>query len=235
MVDGSQSIINRIRNGLIVSCQAPAGEPLHGSEIMARMAKAAEIGGAAGIRANSPQDIRAIRSLVSLPVIGIYKKEYPGSSVYITPTFTEFAEVAEASAEIIAVDGTLRPRPGGETLQGLVNLARARYPQVLLMADVSTHEEGVAAAEVGFDIVATTLAGYTEYTRGEGDIPDFNLVESLAHVVKVPVIAEGRINTPEDAAEALRRGAWAVVVGTAITRPHVITKRFAESMKKARS
>ncbi len=227
----TEEILTRIRHGLIVSCQARPDDALYGSEMMARMAQAARDGGAVGIRANSPPDIRAIKHSVALPIIGIYKKEYPGSDVYITPTMEEIRAVADAGADIIALDATLRPRPGNQTLDDIIATARKEY-DVLLMADIATLEEGVNAAESGFDIVATTLGGYTDPSRISRE-PDLELVEQLAKSVTVPVIAEGRLNTPEQAAEAIRRGAWAVVVGTAITRPHVLTRRFADAIKDA--
>lgn len=223
-------ILRRIRGGLIVSCQARPEEPLFGSEIMARMAKSAELGGAVGIRANSPPDIRAIKHTVSIPVIGIYKKTYPESPVYITPTLDEALQVIEAGADIVAIDATQRPRPRGEKLSDILAELHKK-PDILLMADVSTLEEGINAEKLGFHLVATTLAGYTEYSKQTYEEPDLELIEQLARTLSIPVIAEGRISTPEQAAEALRRGAWAVVVGTAITRPHIITQRFVRALQ----
>lgn len=215
--------------GLIVSCQALENEPLHGSEIMARMALAAQMSGAVGIRANTPADIRAIRTTVQLPIIGIYKKEYPGSEVYITPTFEEAREIAHAGSDMIALDATSRPRPKGETLQELI----ARIHEELdlpVMADCSTLEEAIEAERHGAETVSTTLAGYTPYSR-KTEGPDFELLaEILAHV-RVPVIAEGRYHYPDQVARALEMGAYAVVVGGAITRPQEITQRFVERIR----
>ncbi|MCD6385175.1 N-acetylmannosamine-6-phosphate 2-epimerase [Candidatus Sumerlaeota bacterium] len=223
-------ILQRIYHGLIVSCQARPEEPLFGSEIMARMAKAAELGGAVGIRANSPDDIRAIKQMVSIPVIGIFKKWYPDSPVYITPTIEEALWVAEAGADIVAIDATQRPRPHGERLSDVLE-ALHKNKDILVMADISTLEEGLNAEKLGFDLVATTLAGYTEYSKQTNDKPALELVEHLAQTLSIPVLAEGRISTPEQAAEALRRGAWAVVVGTAITRPQIITQCFVRALR----
>lgn len=216
-------VLEALRGGLIVSCQAAGENPLTGADMMAKMARAAEMGGAVGIRANGPEDVRAIRAAVDLPVIGLYKQDHPGFDVYITPTWSAAGEVIEAGAEIVALDGTERPRPGGETLKDLIE--RIHGAGRLVMADISTLEEGVRAAELGADLVGTTLSGYTPYSpQQEG--PDLALVEALARKIAVPVIAEGRYWTPEDVNAALERGAFAVVVGTAITNPWKITERF---------
>jgi N-acylglucosamine-6-phosphate 2-epimerase len=212
--------------GLIVSCQALETEPLHGSEIMARMAVAAAMSGAVGIRANTPQDIRAIHATVKLPILGIYKKEYEGSDVYITPTFDEARAVAEAGAAMIALDATPRRRPKGEDLGGLIARIRGELG-VPVMADCSTAEEGVAAAKSGADVVSSTLSGYTPYTE-KTDGPDFPMLKALLERVDVPVIAEGRFYYPDQVAQALEMGCHAVVVGGAITRPQEITKRFVD-------
>lgn len=227
-----QTILDQIHKGLIVSCQARPDEPLFGADIMARLAKAAELGGAVGIRANSPPDIIAIKKMVNLPVIGIFKREYPDSEVYITPTIEEALAVAETGAEIIALDATQRARPRGVSLGTMIKELRHKTP-ALLMADISTIEEGILAEQLGFNLVATTLSGYTSYTADKGQGPDLDLVEQLTRILKIPVVAEGRIETPEQAAEAIKRGAWAVVVGTAITRPHIITQRFVTAIKQS--
>ena len=221
------SLISSLKGGLIVSCQAPEGTPLHGSTIMAAMAKAAEVGGAVGIRANGPGDIRAIKEVVGLPIIGIYKINFPGYDTYITPTFEAAKEVVEAGADIIAVDGTLRPHP--KELSAGELIAEIKTLGLPVMADISTLEEGIAAAEAGADIVATTMSGYTPYSR-QSDDPDFELIQELFRSVKAPIIAEGKIWTPEQARKAIDLGAHAVVVGTAITRPHVITERFVKTL-----
>lgn len=224
-----KDLIQALSGGLIVSCQAYAGEPLFGSDTMAKLAVAAREGGAVGIRANSPADIAAIKETLSLPVIGIWKARYEDSQVYITPTGTEAAAVAEAGADIIAIDATSRRRPGGESLSDIVAMLRASYPQCLLMADVSTAEEGLQAEAMGFDIISTTLSGYTEYSPQQKD-PDFDLVAKLSRTTSIPVFAEGRIQSPEQAHQCLLLGAHAVVIGSAITRPEVITKKFVDGL-----
>lgn len=215
--------------GLIVSCQAPAGDPLRGSVFMARMAVAAEAGGAVGIRANGPSDIQAIRESVALPVLGIFKVEYPDSPVYITPTFEEARQVVEAGAAAVALDATSRPRPKGERLESLIARIHEEL-DVPVMADVAAYEEGVRAAQLGADAVASTLSGYVG-GGPPGPAPDLELVGRLAAQLAVPVVAEGRYHAPEQAAEAIAAGAYAVVVGTAITRPHIITQAFAKAVK----
>lgn len=224
-----EEILGAIRGKLIVSCQALEDEPLHGSGIMARMAYAAMLGGAGGIRANSTEDIRAIRELVHLPLIGIIKREYPGSEVYITPTMEEVDRLVEAGAEIIAADATARERPAGESLADFFRRLREKYPDQLFMADCSTAEEGVAAAKMGFDLVGTTLSGYTPDTRGR-ELPDYAMMERLVREAGVPVIAEGGIWTPEQLRRAMDCGVHAAVVGTAITRVKNITERFVAAL-----
>lgn len=222
-----EQFIEQVRGGLIVSCQALPNEPLHGAEIMARMAVAAEQGGAVGIRANGAPDIRAIRRAVTLPIIGIYKEGDEG--VYITPTLNHARVVIEAGADIVALDATQRARPDGSTLPELVERIHAELGS-LVMADISTLEEAAAAEAAGADMVAPTLAGYTPYSAHTAG-PDFKLLQALVATLSVPVIAEGRITTPEDAVLALEVGAVAVVVGGAITRPQAITARFVEKIR----
>ncbi|MEQ2129733.1 N-acetylmannosamine-6-phosphate 2-epimerase [Caldanaerobacter subterraneus KAk] len=224
----------------MVSCQALEGEPLHSSFIMAKMAKAAEIGGAVAIRANGyedivaiKKDIVAIKKEVNLPVIGIVKRKYEGYVPYITPTMKEVEEVVSAGAEIIAVDGTRSIKPGGISTERFLKEIKNKYPEKIVMADISTFEEGIEATKMGFDLVSTTLSGYTDYSP-DLDEPDYELIEKLAKAIKVPLIAEGRIWTPEQAVMALEKGAYAVVVGTAITRPHEITRRFVRCIRERR-
>ncbi|SNX54583.1 N-acetylmannosamine-6-phosphate 2-epimerase [Thermoanaerobacterium sp. RBIITD] len=224
-------VLKDIENGLIVSCQALEDEPLHSPFIMAKMAKAAEMGGAVAIRANGYEDIKAIRKEVKLPIIGLIKKSYSGYIPYITPTIEEVDKVIKAGADIVAIDATKLIKPGNITTNDLLKEIKKLYPNVLVMADISTYEEGLEAEKIGFDIVSTTLSGYTDYSK-KNDKPDFDLIESLAKDIKVPLIAEGRIWTPEEAIKALDLGAYAVVVGTAITRPQEITKHFTEAIKK---
>jgi N-acylglucosamine-6-phosphate 2-epimerase len=220
---------NQIQHQLIVSCQALKDEPLYGSEVMAKMAKAAEIGGAAAIRANGKDDILAIRSVTDLPIIGLIKRDYQGSEVYITPTIKELDELIDSGSDIIALDATKRTRPDGTKLHEL--LAYLKRNGKMAMADISSYEEGIHAEELGFHCVSTTLSGYTSYSRASQK-PDFQLVERLSSTLSIPVLAEGRIHTPEQAKKALELGAYAVVVGSAITRPQEITRRFTNYLLK---
>ncbi|MER2109360.1 MAG: N-acetylmannosamine-6-phosphate 2-epimerase [Desemzia incerta] len=225
-------MIEQVKGGLIVSCQALPDEPLHSSYIMGRMAVAAEQGGAVGIRANTREDIIEIKKNTELPVIGIVKRDYDDSPVFITATMKEIDELMESGCEMIALDATDRIRPNGQTLQEFVSAIREKYGDIQLMADCSTVEEVFEAERLGFDVVSTTLMGYTEASKGH-DIAenDFErLKEVLAHV-KAPVIAEGNVNTPAKAKRCLELGVTSVVVGSAITRPQLITKTFVEGMK----
>lgn len=224
-------MLEQIKGRLVVSCQALENEPLHSPFIMARMALAAEEGGAAGIRANSVVDIEAIKQQVALPVIGLVKRDYPDSEVFITPTLREVDELMVAAPAMIALDATDRPRPGGETLAQLVTSIRARWPALLLMADIASVEEALIAEQLGFDCVGTTLYGYTAQTQGH-TLPegDFALLRAMLAAVTIPVIAEGNVDTPERAARCLALGAHAVVVGGAITRPQQITRRFCDAL-----
>jgi len=224
------SIIENIKGGLIVSCQALEGEPLYGSTIMQKMANAAQDGGAVGIRANSPIDIREIKKSVSLPIIGLYKKKYEDSEIYITPSIKEVEEIIEAGADIIAFDATMRKRPGGQSLVEFIYEVKRMFPDHLLMGDIATLEEGMNAFRLGLDMISTTLSGYTKKTE---HIKSFNseLLTTLVKKVELPIIAEGRVHTPELAAECIRQGSHAVVVGSAITRPQEITKRFVSEIQ----
>ncbi len=222
--------LGQVQGKLIVSCQALADEPLHGSFLMSRMALAASLGGAAGIRANSVEDIQAIRETVDLPIIGLIKRVYPDApQVYITPTLAEVDALAACGVAVIALDATARPRPGGERLERLFARAREKYPDQLFMADCANLAEGMHAASLGFDLIGTTLAGYTEDTRGRA-LPDFALLEELARACGRPVVAEGGIWTPEQLRRALELGAHTAVVGSAITRPLEITRRFVAAL-----
>lgn len=220
-----------IRGGLIVSCQALEDEPLHGSDTMAKMALAADQGGAVCIRANSVQDIAAIKKATKLPIIGIIKRDYEDSEIYITPTLREVRELMEAGVDVIALDATGRQRPGGEKLEELVAFMKGHGQKV--MADISTIEEALYAESIGVSCISTTLSGYTPYSPQQID-PDFNLLQEAVRRIRIPVIAEGRINTPEQAANSLKLGAHAVVVGSAITRPKLITERFADAIRGVR-
>lgn len=223
--------IEKLRGKLVVSCQALPHEPLHSSFIMGRMALAAKEGGAVGIRANTREDIREIQTQVDLPVIGIVKRDYEGSDVYITPTLREVEELMEVRPEIIALDATGRLRPNGVTLDAFFRELKQRYPEQLWMADCSTVEEALHADALGFDFIGTTMVGYTEESRDlhiEAD--DFAILREIVARAKHPVIAEGNINTPEKARRVIELGAFSVVVGSIITRPQLITKSFAEAL-----
>jgi N-acylglucosamine-6-phosphate 2-epimerase len=228
MVKGLPSPIALLEGGLIVSCQAEAHEPLHGAAIMAAMAVAAAEGGAVGIRANGPEDIRAIRQAVDLPIIGILKVDLAEYEVRITPRLQDARHVAQAGADIVALDATARPRPDFESLADFIQAVRGQTG-CPVMADISTFDEGIMAARAGADLVGTTLSGYTPYSRQEAD-PDMALVERLAGELDLPVIAEGKIATPAQARHALDLGAFAVVVGAAISRPQWITRQFVQKM-----
>lgn len=226
----SPSIFDRVKGGLIVSCQALEDEPLHGAHIMAAMARAAREGGAAGIRANSPADIAAIRQAVDLPLIGLYKVVIPGFEPFITPTLGHAREVAGAGADIIALDATLRPHPEERSAAALIQAVKTATGRPVL-ADVAEFEEGLAAWQAGADAVSTTLSGYTAGSPHQ-KAPDFDLLRRLVQELPIPVIAEGRIATPDQAEQALDMGAFAVVVGGAITRPQWITRQFAERIAR---
>ncbi|MFE3904536.1 N-acetylmannosamine-6-phosphate 2-epimerase [Streptomyces sp. NPDC059153] len=217
----TQELIHSLQGRLIVSCQAPPGDPMRETGTLVRLARSAVAGGGAAIRANEPEVVAAIVEAVDLPVIGLWKDGDTG--VYITPTVRHALALVEAGADVVAADATGRPRPDGSTFAELVEAVHAAG--ALVMADVSTLAEGIAAAGQGADLVSTTLSGYVPGTP-EQTGPDLGLVASLSAAIDVPVVAEGRINTPDDAAEALARGAHSVVVGTAITAPTALTARF---------
>jgi N-acylglucosamine-6-phosphate 2-epimerase len=223
------ALVEQIRGGLIVSCQALPDEPLYGSEIMARMAVAAYQGGARAIRANTPQDIAAIRQSVNLSLIGLYKEDIPGYPVYITPTLAHAQAVAAAGADVIAIDATARPRPQPGTLADFI-AAIHETTGCLVLADIATLEEGVAAEAAGADLISTTMSGYTADSPQQSE-PDVELVLHLSKQVSVPILAEGRYRLPEQVRTALAYGATAVVVGGAITRPQAITQWFVDGLR----
>ena len=228
---GKEEILNILRGGLIVSCQALPGEPLYleNDTIMPLMARAAKQAGACAIRTNGVRDVIAIKEETNLPVIGLIKKSYDGYEQYITFTIDEVDKLAEAGADIVALDCTLRKRKDGRTVAEFIKAIKEKYPQVLLMADISNLEEGINAWKAGVDMVGTTLSGYTSYTN-KLDGPDYELVENLVNSIKIPVIAEGRIHYPEQAKKMLELGATSIVVGGAITRPLEITSRFIKAI-----
>ena len=222
-------MVGEIKKHLIVSCQALEDEPLHSSLIMSRMAVAAMQGGAKGIRANSVKDIEAIKKAVPLPVIGIIKRDYKDSDVYITPTYEDVDHFARVGCDIIAMDATISTRPGCISLDTFFKKVKEKHPKQLFMADCSTVEEAVHADELGFDFIGTTLVGYTSQSKGNQiNADDFKIIRDILKKVKHPVIAEGNIDTPQKAKRVLELGCYSVVVGSIITRPQVITKRFTD-------
>jgi N-acylglucosamine-6-phosphate 2-epimerase len=218
------------RRGLVVSCQARADNPLHGAVFMGAMARAAEQGGAIAIRANGAADIAAIRAATGLPVIGIAKRRSAGFDVEITPSLADARQIAAAGAAMIAIDATDRARDG-ESLADLI-AGITRELALPIMADVATLAQGEVAAAMGCAVVATTLSGYAPNSPRQ-DGPDFDLLARLVARVQVPVVAEGRFTTPGELAQAFAAGARAVVVGTAITNPREITRRFAAAVPVA--
>lgn len=221
--------LERLKGGLVVSCQAREGNPLHGPIFMAAMAAAAVAGGAVGIRADGVEDIRAIREAIGpeIPIMGISKLKLPDGSLFITPTVASAEEIIAAGANLVALEATTRSRPGDESLAQVV--AGIHAAGALAMADCGTFEDAKAAVEAGVDAVGTTMSGYVGGPKLDG--PDFDLIERIAAELPVPVFAEGRVWTREDARRALDLGASFVVVGTAITNPQAITERFVAAMK----
>ena len=223
---------NSFRKGLIVSCQSEGNSPFNNPGDMAKFAVCAQMGGASAIRAEGLQKIRAILNAVSLPLIGLIKSSFPDGSVLITGKEKDITDLVEAGCQVVALDGTFRLR---EHMDGpsFIRHIKSNH-QVNLLADVSTLEEGLACLDAGADAVATTLSGYTPGHQGaQRNMPDFKLLKKLVDHLgeQIPVIAEGRINTPELAREAIGLGAWAVVAGTAITRPQTITKWYKDAIK----
>lgn len=222
-------IMNKIKGGLIVSCQAEESEPLHSSFIMSKMALAAKVGGAVAIRANGIEDIIAIKETVDLPIIGLMKVVYENQERYITPTFKEINALIEVGVDIIALDVTLRD---GYTLEMYKEIADyAHKHDTLVMADVSNIEEGLVAEAAGFDMISSTLSGYTSNSPKLNG-PDFNLVKDLTEKVNIPVIAEGRIFGEENLRKMLSFNPFAIVIGGAITRPQMITEKYSTIIKE---
>lgn len=223
-------LLAKIKGKLIVSCQALPDEPLHSPYIMGRLAVAAKEGGACAIRANSVADIAEIRKRVSLPIIGLIKRVFTDSAVYITPTAEEVERLIAAGVTMVAVDATQRTRPGGLSLDEFFTPLRKKYPGMLFMADCSTPEEGLHAARLHFDFVSSTLTGYTAYTQGT-PLPAYDVMRAMVENTGLPVIGEGGIWTPEELKKAFEAGICAAVVGTAITRPREITQRFVDAIR----
>ena len=223
-------IIEALRGGLIGSCQAYPGEPMLHPQTMTQVAQSVVRGGAVGVRLKGLDDLRLARSVLHVPIIGLVKVGNVG--VYITPTLKDALAVAETGCEIVAIDGTRRPRPDGYSLRETITEVQRQFPGTLLMADCGSLDDGLASRDAGADLVGTTLAGYSgerQATHG----PDLELVEDLSEHIDVPIIAEGRIHNASEAAQALQRGALAVTIGTAITHPESITRWFCDGIAQA--
>ena len=221
-------MIAALRDTLIVSCQAYPGEPMRRPETMAQVAASVARGGASAVRAQGLEDIRQVKAAVEVPVIGIWKDGESG--VFITPTLKHARRVVAAGADILALDGTVRERPDGLSFAQTLAELRAEYPDLAVMADCDSVEAGLAAAEAGADLIGTTLSGYTD-ARPKTPGPDLELIcELVARLDGVPVVAEGRIHTPEQVRAARAAGAFATVVGTAITHPQTITSWFVQAV-----
>ena len=228
-----EKLFEFMKGTVIVSCQATPGEPLYlkDDSIMYLMARAAKQAGAKVIRTSSVRDIVAIKEETGLPVIGLIKREYPGFQGRITMTMREVDECMEAMADIVSIDCTDCVRGDGLTSAEFLKQVKEKYPNIIIMADCATYEEAVNAFKAGADLVGTTMSGYTPQTADKTGEPDFELVERLARALPCPVIAEGRVHTPEQARKMLELGAWAVVVGGAITRPLEIAQRFMKGIE----
>lgn len=227
------NFLNDVKNKLIISCQALPDEPLHSSFIMARMARAAKQAGAAAIRANSVVDIQAIQDETGLPMIGIAKVDYPDSPVYITPTMKKMRAIAATGVAVVACQVTGQKRPHDEQLSDIVTQFRQEFPDTLLMADTDTFENAQVADQLGFDMIGTTMRGYTPASEGLNIADDdFAYLKQLLEFTKTPIVVEGRIDTPTKMRRALDLGAHTVVVGSAITRPLVIATEFMKALPK---
>jgi N-acylglucosamine-6-phosphate 2-epimerase len=230
-------VLSTLHHAVIVSVQADQGEPLNKPECILGLAQAAILGGAKGLRLANPENIRLVKEhLPEIPVIGITKPPHPHpdpeNHVYITPSLWTAETVLQAGAEIVAMDATRRPRPTDEPITEVVTRLRERFPDALLMGDIATEADAEAAVNLGFDLIGTTLSGYTAETLSKAKTgePDFDLLAALTQAYNIPVILEGRIWEPEQVTRAFELGAYAVVIGTVITRPHRVTERFVQAV-----
>ncbi len=224
--------IQDLKSSLIVSCQAPSDSPLHQPDIIGAIALACINNGAKGVRIDSPSHIRAVRKLApDIPIIGLWKQMGLNSSVYITPRFEDAVAVSEAGADIIAVDGTKRSRPNGEKMQDLIRKIKTDLGK-LVMADVDTLESAIASADAGADFIGTTLYGYTEETEGLTP-PNFDFLQQIITIIDKPIICEGGIKSTQEAIKSLNLGAFAVVVGTAITGIDLQTQAYTRALEIA--
>lgn len=231
-----KAILESMCGGLIVSCQVQKDDPIYTEDMVVKMAEASKWAGAIGIRANSPEQIKAIKAVVDLPIIGLYKIWHDDTDVFITPTLEAAKQVWEAGAEIIALDCTDQITHEGRPSFELLSIVKKEIPEAIIFADVSTYDEAKRAIELGADIVAPTLYGYTQATK---HIEEPNLRE-FARMCRdfkndAYVMMEGHLYTPEDAMKCIYLGADAVVVGSAITRPHLTAKRFVDLLGKYQS
>ncbi len=228
-----ENIVNRLKNKVVVSVQAMPSEPLYLEKCMAAMMKSVVKGGAGGLRVAGVRDVKNAKTLFDIPVIGITKPDIIPANwqeiVYITSTVNDVLSLISAGADVIAFDGTSRPRPDGSTLSEIIKYIKIN--KRVSMADISTVEEGISCAKLGANLLSTTLSGYTQFSQNRGDGPDFELLENLVKETNVPVVLEGRIWEPEEVDRAFELGAHCVVIGSAITRPQLITKRFVQRKK----
>lgn len=232
IINNKKEFIKSIKDNLIVSCQAVGEEPLNNANVISLMAKACVMGGARFLRVSQRNHIQAIKKIVSVPLIGIIKKEYKNSEVYITPTINEIQALVKLGVDCIAMDATLRKRPK-EDLKFIVNYAKINFPGICLMADCASLDEVINAELLKFDLIGTTLRGYTKETQNLSNIDNnFKFIKTALQAIKTPLIVEGKIWTPAQAKTSLKLGAHAVVVGSAITRPLEITKYFLNELNK---
>lgn len=224
-------LLEQLKGGMIVSCQSEGDDPFNANpEYMALFARAAEMGGAVGIRTQGVEKLKAIKSTTALPVIGLLKSQFPDGTVCITGSFSEVEQLVEAGSDIVAIDGTFRKREG-LTGTDFIREVKKRYGCIVL-ADIATCEEAKACEEAGADCVSTTLNGYTPDTKQFKDGPNYDVLKECVDSLTVPVFAEGRYNTPLEAGKAIELGAYAVISGTAITRPRVITQWFVNEIHR---